>query len=527
MKLLKFSLMRFLFPFLVFASSVLNAIADNSNDSLATRPNILVLYADDLGYGDVNCYNPDRGKIPTPHIDSIAKGGMRFTDAHSSSGVCSPSRYTILTGRYHWRSRLQRGIVSLWGNPLITPDRMTIASLAKANGYQTACIGKWHLGWDWPIPGDQMKWFQTTGYGGKKDLTATDEHREAWASVFSQRIPGGPLSVGFDEYFGTDVPNWPPYCFIENDRTVGIPTEYADPELFVRNQASQQGPALKGWRLEPILPELGKRAVNFIHRSAKSPEPFLLYVPFTSPHTPLSVNQPWIGKSQLNLYADFVMETDAVVGSILQALKDSGQADNTLVIFTSDNGCAPYIDVEELEAKGHFPSGPLRGYKADAWEGGHRVPFIVRWPGNVQSGTVSAQLVHQADLLATFADIMNVELPDSAGEDSFSILPILKGASCAVRQTSVSCSIRGVPSLREGSWKFIPDSGSGGWAKGGDPDQPVQLYDLSVDIGEQSNLASKHPEKVEEMKALMEELIRQGRSSPGVPQGNDVKVVRY
>ncbi|MFT4550911.1 MAG: arylsulfatase A, partial [Verrucomicrobiales bacterium] len=289
-------------------------------------PNIVIIYADDLGYGDVQCYNPERGKIATPHIDRLASQGMRFTDAHSSSGVCSPSRYTLLTGRYHWRSRLQRGIVSLWGAPVITPDRNTIGSVAKGEGYHTACIGKWHLGWNWPIPPGKKKLFRTTGYKGKKDITATDEHRQAWREVFSKPISGGPIAVGFGEYFGTDVPNWPPYCFIENDRTVGIPSEYAAPQLFEKNQASQQGPAIEGWTLEPILPELGRRTAAVIRRQAKTSEPFLIYMPLTSPHTPLSVNREWKGKSGLNLYADFVMETDAVVGVVLEALEDSGAA---------------------------------------------------------------------------------------------------------------------------------------------------------------------------------------------------------
>ncbi|MEL6104889.1 MAG: arylsulfatase [Planctomycetota bacterium] len=490
----------------------------------AERPNIILLYADDLGYGDVGCYNPERGKIATPNLDRLASEGMRFTDGHSSSGVCTPSRYTILTGRYHWRSRLQKSIVGLWGDPLIPPDRMTVGSLAKQHGYVTACVGKWHLGWNWPIKPSQVSLFRSPG---KKAATATDKHRAAWHDVFSRPIPGGPTAVGFDEYFGTDVPNWPPYCFIENDRTLGIPTEYADETLFVRNQASKQGPALAGWTLEPILPALADRAIEFIQRQAETPDPFLLYLPFTSPHTPLSVNDEWKGKSGLSLYADFVMETDAVVGRILDAIDDSTASEDTLVVFTSDNGCAPYIGVADLEEKGHYPSGPLRGYKADAWEGGHRVPFIVRWPSHVEPGTVNHQLVHQADLIATVAEILEAELPDDAGEDSFSFLPLLRGGSAPIRETSVSCSIQGVPSLRVHQWKYIAAPGSGGWGKGGDQSQPIQLYDLATDIAESKNLAANEPERVKEMQTRLEQLIVSGRSTAGAKQANDVEVRRF
>ncbi|QTN34341.1 arylsulfatase [Akkermansiaceae bacterium] len=490
-------------------------------------PNIVVIYADDLGYGDVHCYNPERGKIPTPNIDRLAAEGMRFTDGHSSSGVCTPSRYTLLTGRYHWRSRLQKGIVGLWEKPLIAPHRLTIAGLAKRKGYKTACIGKWHLGWDWPIAPGQKAFFGSGGYKGKKDNAATGEHRAAWKETFSKPIPGGPTAVGFDEYFGTDVPNWPPYCFIENDRTIGIPSEYADKELFAENLASQQGPALEGWTLEPILPALIGRAVEFIGREAKTPEPFLLYLPLTTPHTPLSVNEEWKGKSGINTLADLVMETDAAVGNVLEALAENGLAENTLVVFSSDNGSAPYAGVPEQEAKGHFPSGPLRGYKADAWEGGHRIPFLVRWPGVVEAGQVSDVLVHQADLMATFAEVLGEELAPDEGEDSFSLVPLLKGEAESVRGNAVSASIQGVPALRSGAWKYIPAPGSGGWGKGGDQSQPLQLYDLSKDIGETQNLAATMPERVLRMSDLLENLIKRGRSTPGPEQDNDVEVRRF
>jgi len=256
-------------------------------------------------------------------------------------------------------------------------------------------------------------------------------------------------------------------------------------------------------------------------------EPFLIFMPLTSPHTPISPNQEWQGKSGLNPYADFVMETDAEVGRVLDALEKSGVADNTLVLFTADNGCSPSIGVEDLEKMGHYPSGPLRGYKADAWEGGHRVPFIARWPGVVKAGSVCDQLVYQADFLRTFADVFGVNLPDTAGEDSFSLLPLLKGKDTPIRENAVSASIRGTPALRSGTWKYIPAPGSGGWGKGGDQSQPVQLYNLADDLGETKNLAAAIPAKVAEMKTLLERLITDGRSTPGTAQKNDVEVKRY
>ena len=497
--------------------------ADDVN-VMPSKPNIVIIYADDLGYGDAQCYNPDRGKIATPHIDRLATEGMRFTDGHSSSGVCSPSRYALLTGRYHWRTTLQSGIVNLWGAPLLAPDRMTIGTLAGQHGYSTACIGKWHLGWDWPIPKDRAAVFKEKPPG---EAIATDAHRSVWQEVFSQPIGGGPTTRGFDYYFGTDVPNWPPFCFIKNDRTIGIPNEFLPARLLGNNQASNQGPALADWTLEPILPSIGQQAVGFISESAASGKPFLLYLPLTSPHTPLSVNEAWKGKSGLNLYADFVMETDAIVGHVLDALRQSGVADNTLVIFTSDNGCAPYVGAAELEKLGHFPSGPLRGYKADAWEGGHRVPFIVRWPGVVKPASVCDQLVHQADLLRTFADLLGTTLPENAGEDSVSFLPLLKGDEKPVRENAISTGASGTPGLRVGDWKYIPAPGSGGWGKGGDQSQPVQLYNLASDISESKNLAAEMPEKLEKMQTELERIISAGRSTPGPKQPNDIRVKRY
>jgi arylsulfatase A-like enzyme len=491
----------------------------------ADTPNIVIILADDLGYGDMHANNPERSKIPTPNMDQLAADGMRFTDGHSSSGCCSPSRYTLLTGRYHWRTTLQSGIVGVWEKPLIAPDRLTIGKLAQQHGYRTACIGKWHLGRDWPITEAQKTHFSgfggKSGGGGEVSTSITDAHRETWKTVFSQRIPGGPTERGFDEYFGTDVPNWPPYCFIDGDRTVGIPSELLPTSKLKQHQASLQGPAMADWQLEGILPALADRAEKFIQVQSVAKKPFLLYLPLTTPHTPLAVNPEWKGKSGLNSdFADLVMETDAVIGRVLAALEAGGVEKNTLVLFTSDNGCAPYIGVPPLEAQGHFPSGPLRDYKTSVHEGGHRVPFVIKWPGIVKAGTVCKQLVLQADTLATLAEILGTSLPETAGEDSFSLMPLLRGEDRPIRTHAVNTACAGTPSLREGAWKLV-------LAADRVMKTPVQLYHLDEDLGETTNLANLHPDRVKSMQATFEKLIRNGRTTPGAAQKNDLKVVRY
>ncbi|MBX7167748.1 MAG: arylsulfatase [Pirellulales bacterium] len=476
------------------------------------RPNIVMILADDLGYGDLHCYNPDRGKIPTPHLDRLAASGMRFTDAHSSSACCSPSRYALLTGRYHWRTRLQAGICELWERPLIARERLTIGKLAQQHGYRTACIGKWHLGEDWGIADDQARFFRREG---SEPPPLTPERLSAWRAVFGRPLRDGPTTRGFDEYFGTIVPNWPPYAFVEGDRVQGLPSTYLPADLVGHHLASFNGPALPGWQLAGVLPALRDRAIDFIRRQAQPQQPFLLYLPLTTPHTPLAVNPPWSGRSGLGLpVADLIMETDDVVGQVLAALDEHGASENTLVLFTSDNGFAAYVGAAQLEAQGHYPSGPLRGYKRDAYEGGHRVPFVVRWPGHVAPGSICDQLVHQADWMATLAEILGAKLPDDAAEDSFSMLPLFAAVRGAVREHAVSCASDGTMSVRQGTWKLIQAS------------EP-ELYDLATDLGEQHNLAAAQPERVVELQALLEGLILQGRSTPGPRQTNDVEVRRF
>ena len=491
----------------------------SASGGAARPPNVVIILADDLGYGDVKCYNPERGKILTPAIDRLAAEGMRFTDAHSSSAVCSPTRYALLTGRYHWRTRLQRGIVNYLEGSLIAPDRLTLADLLKEHGYRTAMVGKWHLGWDWNINPAQKALFSAPT---KKPVDVTDQHLAAWREVYGRPIGGGPLACGFDEYFGVDVPNWPPFSFIEGDRVTVIPDTFLPVQMAGGALASLRGPAVKGWDLKAVLPALADRAVSFIKTAAVKPSPFFLYMTLTAPHTPISVVEEWKGKSGLNEYADFVMQTDAVVGRVMEALQKSGAAGNTLVVFTSDNGCSPHAEIAKLEAMGHYPSGPLRGYKYDAWEGGHRMPFIARWPGIVVPGSVCDQLVQQTDLMATLADKLGVKLPDNACEDGVSLLPLLKGGTTPVRRHAVSASVAGVPALRDGSWKIIFSKGN----KGNENDPyPGQLYNLADDPGETNNLWARNPERVAELSKIMELLVQQGRSTPGTPQTNDVDVL--
>jgi arylsulfatase A-like enzyme len=392
------------------------------------KPNIVYILADDLGYGDPGCYNA-ASKIPTPHIDRLAKEGVRFTDAHSPSAVCTPTRYALLTGRYAWRTRLQRNVIGPFAPPLIDANRLTVAELLRRHGYATACVGKWHLGWGWPAP-----------VGGARD--------------FTQPVPDGPTTRGFDRYFGTDVPNYPPYCFLDNDRTVGIPGEAAP---VGRDSFNIAGPMVPGWKLGDVLPGLEKRAVETVEAFAKGGKPFFLYLPLTSPHFPVVPTPAVRGRSTAGAYGDFVVQTDNVVGAVLDALQRTGAAANTLVILTSDNGPEITGEVDpgaydRLRQFGHASMGPLRGSKRDAWEGGHRVPFVARWPGQIRAGTTSDETVCHVDLMATAAALLGARLPADAGVDSVNILPALRGEPRRepLREATVHHSGQGKFAVRRG-----------------------------------------------------------------------------
>jgi arylsulfatase A len=489
------------------------------------KPNIVYVLCDDLGYGDLKCLNAE-GKIATPNFDRVAAAGMAFTDAHSGSAVCTPTRYGIMTGRYAWRTKLQSGVLGGLSPRLIEPDRVTVASLLKKQGYHTAAIGKWHLGMNWvKLPG--------------KDVNELNiETPEQVHNVdYGKPIAAGPTSVGFDYYYGISASlDMVPYTFIENDHVTILPTvDKQFPMMLGRTGGTTRlGPSAPEFEANQVLPELTKKAVEYIGQragAAKNGQPFFLYLPLASPHTPIVPTEQWQGKSGLNPYADFVMQTDAAVGEVLAALDKNGVAENTLVIVTSDNGCSPQAKFEELVPKGHNPSYVFRGNKADIYEGGHRIPFLVRWPGHVAAGTRSEQTSCLTDFVATVAEIVGATLPADAGEDSVSMWPAMVGkADKPLREGTVHHSINGSFAIRQGNWKLCFCPGSGGWS-GPRPGQDdtsglprVQLFDLASDVGERNNLQAEKPEIVELLSRLMGQYVANGRSTAGAAQKNAVAV---
>lgn len=477
------------------------ALTAQANES---RPNIIYILADDMGYGDVQVLDPERCKIPTPHMDALARDGMIFTDAHSSSSVCTPTRYGIITGRYNWRSRMQAGVLFGFSQPLILTNRLTVAGLMKEQGYSTACIGKWHLGLGLPT---------TTG----NTAIGKDGNNVDWKG----RISGGPVDLGFDYFYGISASlDMPPYIYIENDRFVG------DATAIKEFHPNRKGPSHPDFEAVDVLPEIGRKTVEFIQRQTHD-KPFFAYVGFTSPHTPILPTKEWKGKSKLGSYGDFMMQTDAVVGQIVDALDAAGFGDNTMVIVTADNGCsAGPSRATELEKSGHYSSAQFRGYKSDLWDGGHRVPFIVRWPANVKAGSISDQTICLTDLMATCADLLGTKIPDDAGEDSVSFAPALQGKAIkSSRKGIVHHSISGQFAYRQGKWKLLLTPGSGGWSKAKmPPGIDTQLYDMDADPGEKNNLYKSHPEVAKKLLALLTEDVERGRSTAGLDQSNDARV---
>ncbi|MEM9328742.1 MAG: arylsulfatase [Bacteroidota bacterium] len=480
----------------------------------STSPNIIYVLADDMGIGDVAAFNAD-SKIPTPNLDRLAASGMRFTDAHTSSAVCTPTRYGILTGRYNWRSTLKQGVLSGKSKALIPSDRTTVASLLKNQGYQTAFIGKWHLGWDWALK-------------DPNDLGALAwNERDSENIDFTQPITNGPNDLGFTYSYGHPASlDIPPYVYMENDRVTQVPTKFTKSET--KYGWWRDGPTSDDFIHEQVTPHFFEKSIQYIQESAAREAPFFLYLALPSPHTPILPTREWMGKSGVSEYADFVMQVDHHMGELMAALEATGQSSNTLVLFTADNGCSPAAGIPEMQEQGHYPSHLYRGHKADIYEGGHRVPFIASWPDKIAANSVTDQLVVTTDLLSTVASITGYELADHEGEDSFSMIPAFLGGTMT-RPAAVHHSINGSFALRQGDWKLIMAPGSAGWSfpRPGrdqaalDSLPPLQLYNLAADPGETQNLQAENPEKVNELRSLLVDCIKNGRSTPGEPQTND------
>lgn len=452
------------------------------------KPNIVLIICDDLGYGDIHCLAPNTSKIPTPNADMLATRGMVFTDAHSGSSVCTPTRYGLLTGRYSWRTRLQKGVVTGFAPCLIAEDRPTVASFLKAQGYSTGIVGKWHLDFQYLDPASGEPY-------SKKD------HK---TPPIGATISDGPVHRGFDYYHGFHhARNME--AVIENDRVI-------EHDVVVN-----------------MLPRLTKKSVDFIDQHANDESPFFLYVPLGSPHAPIVPTPEWEGKSGLGKYGDFVMQTDNVVGEISASLKKHGLTNNTILIFTSDNGCSKVADIPTLAEQGHLVSAHLRGSKADIWDGGHRIPFIFRWPGKILPGTTSDQLICLTDLFATIAEITGQSIPAGSCEDSVSFLPALFGKLIkASRGGVIHHSISGHFAYRRGDWKLALAKGSGGWSAPKEnsvaKDAPIaQLYNMAVDPEEQNNLYLERPQIAKRLLTQLEKEVVGGRSTLGPVSGNDVE----
>jgi arylsulfatase A-like enzyme len=479
------------------------------------RPNIALILADDMGYGDLSCLNPG-SNFRTPHMDRLAEEGMRLTDAHSNSAVCTPTRYGILTGRYCWRTRLSRGVLWGYGPPLIDADRLTLPGFLRHQGYRTACIGKWHLGMDW-------------------DTTDGEEpERNGWNVDYAAGVTNGPTARGFDYYFGISASNnMPPYCFIENDHVVGSPTERKSPI----HDAQHPAPMVPGWSDEAVGPTLTQKAQGWLadHHRQHPDRPFFLYLPSEAPHRPCVPPDRFRGKSGAGRRGDMVLEFDWTVGQIKQTLEELEVAENTLFIVTSDNGARPGDPLEVVQEEigpdpeivsgcvtyGHRSNHIYRGQKADIWDGGHRIPLLVSWPGQIPQGTRSDEITCLTDIFATVAELLDCSLPSCAAEDSFSFLRVLRGegSEMPVRSHVIHHSLRGMFAVRNGRWKLIPELGSGGFTKppSRDPapgEASGRLYDMQDDPSETRNLYEKRPDMVSRLRSILEKARENDRTVP-------------
>ena len=469
--------------------------------SVAAKPNIVFVLADDMGFGDVQALN-DRSKVPTPNLNRLAREGMAFTDAHSPSSVCTPTRYGALTGRYCWRSRLKRGVLNGYSAPLLEPGRLTVAGMLRASGYHTSIVGKWHLGLG----------FQK-GTDGKID--------------YAKLVTDGPNEHGFDHSHIIPASlDFPPYVYIENGRIIELPT--IDQPSVKFPGFLRRGPRQPGLVMDDCLDDLTRKATGVIEQRAKIDQPFFLYFPLSAPHKPVQPHPRFIGKSKLGLYGDFVMQVDWTVGQVVKAIREAGIEKNTLLIFTSDNGSFMHrrgadekedhlsdSTIQAYNETHHTANGDLRGTKADIWEAGHRVPFFASWPEVIKPGSKCARTTAHVDLFATCAEIAGATLPDNAAEDSFSWLPLFHGGDWAKpRAPVINHSAAGMFALRSGKWKLVAGNGSGGREvpKGKPFGKPYRLFDLSRDLVERNDLAKAKPDLVGKLTAQLEAIRAAGHS---------------
>ena len=496
-------------PLLVFALVSLS----ESQLLQASDPNIVVILADDMGYGDVQVLN-EKSKIPTPNLNSLAASGMTFLDAHSPSAVCTPTRYGLLTGRYCWRSKLKRGVLGGYSPPLLEDGRLTIADMLKAKGYHTAAVGKWHLGMALPMlaeDADTSKWDGDPGVD------------------FEGTITNGPTHHGFDYYFGVCASlDMAPYVYVKNDGFASLPTIQQEAVKFPHFVRS--GPRSEDFVIAGVLDRLTEEATTFISQAGAKDEPFFLYMPLTGPHKPTQPHERFQGKTSLKEYGDFVHQVDWTVGQVLETIRETGEEENTIVVFTSDNGSYMYrydesgredhvddVSIQGFRAENHRANGALRGTKADVWEAGHRVPYFVRWPAKVKADSTCDAEICLTDIYATLAEVVDADLVEDQAEDSFSILPMLLGTPGAMRTGEVvNHSAAGMFAIREGKWKLVFGNGSGGrqQPRGKAFEKPYQLFDLDADLGESKNVADDNPDVVARLTERLEVIRSSGRSRP-------------
>ena len=470
------------------------------------RPNVILVMADDLGIGDISPTNVNC-KIKTPHLQAMANEGLTFLDAHTPSSVCTPTRYGLLTGRYNWRSRLSRGVLGGRSSHLIPAKRPTLGHLMHGAGYHTAMIGKWHLGWDW--------------------------HKTKNKIDFTKQVLNGPDINGFDQYYGhCGSLDMPPYVWVDTGKITALPNrEEGVSKKQDRYGWYRKGPIGADFKIDEVLPHLFDKSIKYINQQAVTDDkPFFLYLALPAPHTPIVPVPPFKGASKLNPYADFVMQVDHHMGQVFEALKKTGLDKNTIVIFTSDNGCSPEANFNLLKEKGHDPSAGYRGHKADIFEGGHRVPLIVRWQGHIQPKSKTNALACLTDVYSTLEEITKQKRKPLGGEDGFSLLSVFNGKKTSGRESLISHSINGSFAIRQGDWKLCLSAGSGGWSapkdrlakKRGLP--AMQLFNLEDDRGEKTNLMKKHPEKVAMLLKLLNQQVQNGRCTPGENVKNDREV---